>query len=66
MRQASNAMVKQSVGDAAIEGLHEVGLLGLGGKACGGSAALHVDYHEGKLGDYGKADAFALKGEAGA
>ncbi len=51
---------------AAIEGLHEVGLLGLGGKAGGGSAALHVDNHEGKLGYYGKTDAFALEGEAGA
>ena len=47
---------------AAVESLHEIGLLGLGGEAGGGSAALHVDNHERQLGDDGETDAFALRG----
>ena len=50
---------------AAVEGLHEVGLLGLGGQARRGAAALDVNYHQGQLGYHGQADALALERQAG-
>ena len=50
---------------AAVQGLHQVGLLGLGGQACRGAATLYVDDDKGQFGDYGQADTFALESQTG-
>lgn len=77
MRAASKAIVKQSVGEAAatthrglspvasVQRLHQVRLLGLGGQAGGGSAALHVYGHERQLRYHGQASASAFQLQAG-
>ena len=51
---------------AAIKGLAQVGLLGLGRKTGGRAAALHVYDDERKLGHDGKSEGLALEREAGA
>ncbi len=51
---------------AAVESLHKVGLLGLGGETGGGTAALNVDNHQRKLGDNRQADTLALQCQTGA
>ncbi len=45
---------------AAVEGLHEVGLLGFCRQARRRAAALHVDDHERELGHDGQSDALSL------
>ena len=50
---------------AAVEGLCQVGLFGLGGQTCGGAAALNVDDYQRQLHDYGQANAFALQRQTG-
>ena len=55
-----------SLAVAAIEGLVEIALLGLGGQTCGGTAALHVDDDERQLGHHGKTQGLALQRKAGA
>ena len=49
---------------AAVKGLCEVGLLGLGRDAGRRAAALDVDQHERKLGDHRQAECLALEREA--
>ena len=66
MRAASKAIWKQSVGLTAARtqigdsplrpGLEQVGLLRLGGKTGGGTAALYVDHHKRELGHYSQTD----------
>ena len=76
MRLASMATQKQSpgvdaaehrdrrLGVAAEERLQQVGLLGLGGQAGGGPAALDVADHERQLGGDGEADGLHLQRHA--
>ena len=55
-----------SLAVAAVEGLVEVALLGLGGQTRRGAATLHVDNDERQLGHHGQSQCFALQREAGA
>ena len=56
----------RSVAVAAVDRLHQVGLLDVGGHPRGGAAALHVDNHDRHLGHRGPAEGLHLKREAGA
>ena len=51
---------------AAIQGLLQVGLLGLGGQARRGAATLHVNQHEGQLSHYSQSQSLALERQTGA
>ena len=76
MRAASMAASKQCDGVmaatmgtgrlavAAVHGVEEVGLLGLGGQARGGAAALDVDDQERELEAHGHADRLRLEVDA--
>ena len=55
-----------SLAVAAVEGLVEVALLGLGGQTRGGAAALHVDDDERELGHHGETQSLALQRQTGA
>ena len=55
-----------SLAVAAVKRLVQVALLGLGGQARGGAAALHVNDDERQFHHDGQAEGFALEGEAGA
>jgi hypothetical protein len=57
-------MTRRGLAVAAVDGLQQVGLLGLGGQAGGGAAALHVDHDQGQLGHHREADGLALEGHA--
>ena len=51
---------------ASVESLVQVGLLGFGGEAGGGAAALHVDYHQRQFGHHGQTDSLAFQSQTGA
>ena len=62
-RAAGSDNDKRSVAVAAVEGLHQVALFHLGGQTRGGTATLHVDDHQRKLGHHGETHGFALQRE---